>query len=131
VLLEDYRKRLALRSVPVEEIARSETLSQNPDAYARFIEQGGKPRRASAEAALQLSPRPRMGDRVTYYISAASRAGAADWQRARAAALFDPDQAPYDPHYYIAKLDDWLARYGGFLGVKPPQESVPVQGELF
>lgn len=131
VLLEDYRKRLATRSVPVTEIAKSETLSQNPDAYARFIEQGGKPRRASAEAALQLSPRPRMGDRVTYYIAAANRSGAADWQRARAVTLYDPVQAPYDAPYYRAKLEDWLTRYGGFLGIKPPQENVPVQGELF
>lgn len=130
-LLEDYRKRLAIRALPVAEIAKSETLSQNPDAYARFIEQGGKPRRAAAEAALQLTPRPRMGDRVTYYIAAGGRGGTNDWQRARPAAAFDAQTAPYDPQYYIAKLDDWLTRYGTFLGVKPVEENLPVQGELF
>ncbi len=131
VRLEEYRKRLATRTLPVEQIVKSETLSQNPDAYARFIEQGGKPRRAAAEAALQLSPRPRMGDRVSYYIVAGNRAGASDWQRARPVSLYDPEQAPYDPQYYLAKLDDWLKRYGSFLGVTPPAENLPVQGELF
>jgi len=90
-LLEDYRARLPTRSVPVEELAKSETLSQNPDAYERLMAEGGKPRRASAEAALQLSPRPRMGERVSYYITAKAKGKTSDWQRARALALYDPE----------------------------------------
>lgn len=131
-LLEDYRKRLAGRDVPVEELAKSETLSQNPDAYARFIEQGGKPRRAAAEVALQMTPRPRMGDRVSYYVTARTKTKTSDWQRARPLSLYDPEAAPYDPSYYLEKLDDWLTRYGSFLGVKPPPSApAEVQGELF
>ncbi|HWA85757.1 MAG TPA: DNA polymerase domain-containing protein [Opitutus sp.] len=126
-LLEDYRARLAQRAVPVEELAKSETLSQNPTAYERLMAEVGKPRRASAEAALQLNPRPRMGDRVSYYITPKAKGRTNDWQRARALALYDPVAAPYDPVYYTAKLDDWLERYGVFLGVKPAVE----QGELF
>ena len=128
VLWEDYRRRLPARAVPVEELARSETLSQSPEVYERFIADGGKPRRAAAEAALQLSPRPRMGERVTYYITARAKGRTADWQRARPVALHDPTTAPYDPEYYLGKLDDWLERYGGFLegGPKP----APAQGEL-
>lgn len=126
-LVEDYRSRLIARSVPVGEIAKSETLSQNPDAYEQFVAGGGKPRRASAEAALQLTPRPRMGDRVTYYITPKLKGKASDWQRARPAALHDPATAPYDPDYYTDKLDDWIERYGTFLGIKPPGDG---QGEL-
>jgi DNA polymerase elongation subunit (family B) len=126
-LVEDYRSRLIARSVPVGEIAKSETLSQNPDAYEQFVAGGGKPRRASAEAALQLTPRPRMGDRVTYYITPKLKGKTSDWQRARPAALHDPATAPYDPDYYTDKLDDWIERYGNFLGIKPPGDG---QGEL-
>ncbi len=126
-LLEDYRQRLAARAVPVEDLAKSETLSQNPDAYERFIADGGKPRRAAAEAALQLVPRPRMGDRVSYYITAKAKGKTSDWQRARPLALHDAVAAPYDPNYYADKLDDWVERYGIFLGVKPPEAA---QGEL-
>ena len=36
-----------------------------------------------------------------------------------AAAAYDPVTAPYDPDYYQEKLDDWLERYGVFLGDKP------------
>jgi DNA polymerase elongation subunit (family B) len=127
VILEDYRKKLVVLAVPVGELAKSETLSQNPDAYERFVAEGGKPRRAAAEAALQLKPRPRMGERVTYYVTARTKARTSDWQRARPLSLYDAANAPYDADYYTEKLNDWLERYGVFLGVKAPAH---VQGEL-
>jgi DNA polymerase I len=131
-LIEKYRASLADHSLAVAEIAKGEVLSMNPEAYERFIAGGGKPRRASAEAALQLSPRPRMGDRVTYYITPKQKGRPSDWQRARPLALFDPAAAPYDPGYYNGKLDDWLERYGRFVGVAPPVPSNedPNQGQL-
>jgi len=127
-LLEDYRAKLAARALPVGEVAKAEVLSMNPDAYERFIAEGGKPRRASAEAALLLTKRPRMGERVAYYITAKEKGKTSDWQRARPVALHDAATAPYDPVYYADKLDDWLERYGPFLGVTPPSGA---QGELF
>ncbi len=126
-LLDDWRRRIAERTAPVLELAKSETLGQNPDAYERFIAEGGKPRRAAAEAALQLTPRPRMGERVSYYITAKQKGRTSDWQRARPVVLYDAAAAPYDPAYYTDKLDDWLERYGTFLGIKP---AGGVQGEL-
>jgi DNA polymerase elongation subunit (family B) len=126
---EDYRARLPTRDVPVAELAKSETLSQSPDTYGRLMAEGGKPRRAAAEVALQLTPRPRMGERVSYYITARMKGRTSDWQRARPLALYDAMNAPYDPDYYQEKLNDWLERYGGFLGDKP--KPVQEQGELF
>jgi DNA polymerase I len=49
---------IAAREQPVAELAKSETLSQNPDAYERLMAEGGKPRRAAAEVALQLTRGP-------------------------------------------------------------------------
>jgi DNA polymerase elongation subunit (family B) len=126
-LLEDYRRCLVAREVDIAEIAKSEILGQNPETYEQFVAGGGKPRRAAAEVALQLNPRPRMGDRVTYYIAAKAKGQTADWQRARAVTAYDRDQAPYDPNYYLDKLEDWLERYGKFLGAAPAKP----QGELF
>ena len=131
VLIEDYRRRLADRTLPAAEVAKGEILSMNPDAYERFIERGGKPRRASAEAALQMSPRPRMGERVTYYITPKQKGRTNDWQRARPISLHDPLEAHYDPAYYLGKIDDWLERYGKFLGVSAPVKGADDrQGEL-
>ncbi len=126
-LAEEYRRRIAARAAEVRELAKSENLGQSAEAYEKFVAGGGKPRRAAAEAALQLTPRPRLGDRVAYFIAPKQKGMTADWQRARPVEAFNPATAPYDPDYYLAKLDDWLERYGPFLGHKP----TPAQGELF
>lgn len=118
-LVEHYRAAIGDRTLPVKELAKSENLGQSPDAYVAMVEAGGKPRRASAEAALQMRNKPRMGERVAYYILPKKPGESADWQRARALELFDPESAPYDPHYYLEKLNDWVARYGPFISVKP------------
>jgi DNA polymerase elongation subunit (family B) len=127
VLVEDYRRRLAGREMKISEIAKSEILGQNPESYAQFVAGGGKPRRAAAEVALQMNPPPRMGDRVSYFITAKAKGRTADWQRAQVVSSYDPKRNPYDPVYYTDKLDDWIKRYGAFLGV-PAASS---QGELF
>ena len=68
-----------------------------------------------------------MGERVTYYVTARTKSRTSDWQRSRPLSLFDPAEAPYDADYSTEKLDDWLERYGVFLGVGGPPQ---VQGEL-
>jgi DNA polymerase elongation subunit (family B) len=127
-LLAEYRKNLMDRALPVGEVAKSEALSMNPDAYERFIADRGKPRRASAEAALKMNPRPRMGERVAYFITPKQKGQTSDWQRARPVELFDAASLPYDATYYADKLDDWIERYGKFIGAKPVGDG---QGDLF
>jgi DNA polymerase elongation subunit (family B) len=114
------RQKIAAREQPVADLAKAETLSQNPEAYEQWVAGGGKPRRAAAEVALQMNPRPRMGERVSYYIGPKAKGQTSDWQRARPLASHGTGQAPpYDPDYYLVKIDDWIERYGRFLGIKP------------
>ena len=127
VLVQEYRDKIVARTLPVADLAKSENLSQNPDAYAQWIAGGGKPRRAAAEVALQMTPRPRMGERVGYFIGPKAKGQTSDWQRARPLAQFDPVGAPYDSVYYLEKIDDWLERYGRFIGLAPvvAQQEIP------
>ena len=62
-----------------------------------------------------MIPRPRMGDRVSYYILPKAKGQTSDWQRARPVTLFDPVESPYDPKYYLDKLDDWIERNAKFI----------------
>lgn len=125
----EYRERIARQELEVAELARSENLSQNPDAYRRAIEaEPGRPRRSAMEAALRMKPLPRMGDRMTFYIVRPLGARSPDWQRARPVDQYNRDQAPYDAELYIRKLTDWQKRYEEFL---EPQRERMVQGELF
>jgi DNA polymerase, archaea type len=81
-----------------------------------------------------MSPWPRMGERVSYYLVPKTKGQTSDWQRARPLGEFDPSkpETHYDPKPYLDKLDDWLERYGTLLGAPPPPPpSDGVQGELF
>jgi len=114
-LLAEYRAKIVAGTLPVAELAKGEILRQNPEAYEKFVAEGGKPRRASAEVSLRMTPRPRMGERVTYYITPKQKGQTSTWARARAVAEFDPQAAPYDAKFYLDKLNDWQGRYAAFL----------------
>lgn len=120
------RATITRREHPVEDLAKSESLGQNPSSYEQWIAGGGKPRRAAAEVALRMDPRPRMGERVSYYIGPKAKGRTSDWQRAQPLAHYDPVNAPYAADYYLVKIDAWLERYGRFLGIR----SDPSQQEL-
>jgi DNA polymerase elongation subunit (family B) len=128
-LLAQLREGLRERSVEVRRLAKTEFLSLSPEAYQHAIEiESNKPRRAALEVALKMTPLPRQGESVTYYITTGAKNNAPDWQRARPLAGYDPIKAPYDPGYYLEKLDDWVERYAAFLA--PAARGQPVQGEL-
>lgn len=129
-MVESYREKLWKGEVEIGDLARSENLSQHPDAYQRAMESGkGKNRRASMEAAIRLTPVPRMGDRIHYYIAKGSGGTRQpDWQRARPIQEYDSEEMPYDPEFYQRKLDHWVKRYQDFL---EPAKDELVQGELF
>lgn len=127
-LARDVEERIRAQDIPVEAVAKSEVLSQNPDAYRKKIEAGGKPRRASLEVALKMEKAVEMGDRVSYYILPKKVGQSSNWQRAYPVEKYDKQEMPYDPDYYIKKLDDWRTRYVAFC---PDLMKNPDQGELF
>ncbi len=127
VLAEKFRTAIDSRSMDIGRLAKSEYLSQSPEKYREKVENGGKPRRASLEVALQMNPQPKMGQRVTYYIPIADKPRLPDWQRALPVDSYNPEELPYDPAYYKKKLDAWIKRYSEYL---LDEEENP-QGELF
>ncbi|MDR1789752.1 MAG: DNA polymerase, partial [Opitutaceae bacterium] len=129
-LAESLRRDIAAARLPVAELAKSETLGMGPEAYEAFVAAGGKPRRAAAEAALLMRPRPAAGERVRYFI-AAGDGRLPDWRRARPLEAFDPDKLPYDTAHYTARLDDWLKRNAPFLEDGARGGAAGEQGELF
>lgn len=126
--LNNLRTAIENGAIGIDRLAKKEYLSQNPDKYRESIARGGKPRRASLEAALLMEHPPRMGEQVTYYITIGEKKRLPDWQLARPIDLYDPENTPYNTDYYLRKLDDWEKRYRDFL---PEAPSTSTQGELF
>lgn len=114
ILLHRMAVQIEEGDLSVGQLAKGEFLSMSPAAYELKMAQGGKPRRASLEVALRMDPRPRMGERVNYYIGPKEKGQTADWQRAVPLDHFDAFERPYDPKYYLRKLRDWQKRYGVF-----------------
>ncbi len=119
----------------VRELAKSEYLAQSPSAYEAAVAQTGKGRRAALEAALMLKPQPKAGEKVSFYIIKGEKKQR-DWQRARPAELYDPENFPYDAEYYVEKLKDICERFesvtGGFkFPESAAKENGGGQGELF
>jgi DNA polymerase I len=95
-------------------VAKSETINQSPERYAKEIESGKKVRRASLEVAIRMQPKPRLGEKVIYFITPAAVKKAPDWQQARPIEAYNPQTLPYDSAYYLKKIDEWEKRYGVF-----------------
>jgi DNA polymerase, archaea type len=128
-LMAQLRTALRERTIEVRRLAKTEFLSLSPETYREVIDLGGKkPRRAALEAALKMARPPRQGEPVTYYIAPGDKPRAPDWQRARPLEAYDAARAPYDPDYYLRKLDEWAERYAEFL--QPGAIAQPKQGEL-
>ncbi len=114
MLADDFHKRLQNGTMEIEKLSKSEFLSQNPNAYAKAVELDGKPRRASLEVALRMIPMPRMGDRVSYFITPGEKPRDPDWKRACPVNAYNPKTLPYDALYYAKKIDAWVKRYQAF-----------------
>jgi hypothetical protein len=95
----------------VENLAKMEFLSQSPEQYRLAVEQGDTPRRASLEVALRMTPLPKAGDRVRYFIGPKQKGMAAMWQRAFPVESHDALACPYDPGTYLKKLEEWEEKY--------------------
>lgn len=126
-LIDEMIQEIESGKMAIERLAKGEYLSQNPEAYEKQVEAGGKSRRASLEVALKSKKNYKMGDQVRYYITEKEKGKTADWQRAHEMDLYDSKKHPYSPDYYIKKIEAWRKRYGGFL----EGGGVPGQADLF
>lgn len=124
----EVERLISEQAMPIKKIAKSEVLSQSPEAYRKKMETVGKPRRASAEVALKMKQAVGMGDRVTFFLGPKAKGQTSDWQRAYPVDDYDAATHPYDVKYYIKKLDDWRERYAPFCKELSDEAG---QGELF
>jgi len=103
-------------TMPLEKLAKSEFINVNPATYVDAVSNGNKSRRAALEVALKITPQPKMGERVRYYIGPKEGKGQnADWQRAIPLEMGTEAKIPYDPGYYLKKLQVWYLRFAPYL----------------
>jgi len=120
-----FDKAIQNRTLPIEDLAKSETLSDSLAVYTRKRDQEGGAKRAPYELALQAEKSYRAGDQVSYYVTG-TRKNVAVHENARLVVDWDPSQRDENVAYYQAKLDALYEKFGGV-----PVAAPSAQGELF
>ncbi len=123
-LKQEYDDLLQWRKLPIEALAKTETLSDAPSAYQRKRDQAGGARRAPYELALQAEKAYRAGDQVAYYVTGTKK-NVSVHEHAKLVSDWDPANRDENVAYYQAKLDALYKKFGG------EEASIPAQGELF
>jgi len=108
-LVDRYRRALMRHEWPLERLARTERLSEPPETYAAKRAAGGRARSAAAELALASGRPYRAGDQVSYYVTG-TRKNVPIHSNARLLADARPDRRDENIAYYIARLEDLVAR---------------------
>lgn len=121
------RSEISSNRLPVDHLAKTEYLNQSLQTYKKKVSEGGQPHRASMEVALKINPKLKVGDKVSYYMTKKKKKQQPNWQLVEPINEFHLVKRPYDPEYYIRKLEQTLGLLKAFLN-KP--EKVPIQSEL-
>ena len=113
---------ISRRKLPVESLARMETLSDSLATYSRKLAEGGA-RRAPYELALAAGREYKAGDQVAYYITG-TRKNVAVHENSKLVSDWDPRNRDENVAFYQSRLDALYEKLGG-----PKQDTR--QGELF
>jgi DNA polymerase, archaea type len=106
---------------------KTDTLQDSLDKYRAKIAGSARNRAAAYELALASGRNYRPGDQISYYIIGAGKKVAA-YENAKLATNWDPAARDENVDYYIAKLDELMKKFSGFM--EPKSEVDPAQADL-
>ena len=109
-VFEEWKEAIISRSVPLEDLAKSEVLSDSPENYRKKLASGSSRRSAAYELALASGRNFRAGDKVKFYVTGSK---AKVPVVGNSALLEDADLSNRNENsaYYLAKLDALFAQF--------------------
>ena len=111
---DEFARALRERAWQPEMFAKTEALQDSPEAYQKKIAASSRNRAAAFELALRSGRKMQAGDRVTYYITGDKKSVKA-FEAAKLVEEWDPANRDENVAYYLAKLDELAAKFGGFV----------------
>jgi DNA polymerase I len=102
-LKQDFEQCIKDGKMPIEWLAKTTSLTSNPEKYREKVEAGGRSRSAVYEIALQSDQKYRSGDQLSYYITGITKKVKA-FEAAKNLSDWDPENPDYNKPYYIDKL---------------------------
>ena len=94
---DSYTQAISSRTLPIEDLCKSQTLHTTPEDYRLAVKSGSRNREAAFELALKSATPFLVGDRVSYYIIAGK---GPSYGRARLESDWNPLSRDEDVRYY-------------------------------
>lgn len=104
------------RRVPVEKLAKTDTLVESLESYSRKLENKSRNRSAAYELALASSKVMRPGDSVTYYITG-TKAKVVAFEAARLLSNYNAAKPDENVKYYVGKLGELYKKFAEVLNL--------------
>lgn len=117
-----YEKALRDGALPIKQLAKTETLKEDPQNYARKVAGKSRSRNAAYELALRSGRNYQAGDQVAYYITGAKRTVSAH-AAAKSISDWNPAQRDENIPFYLARLNTVYERFISGKGVGPGKEN--------
>lgn len=117
-----YEKALKTHSMPLEKLAKSETLNGSVEKYKRKLAENGR-RSAAFELAMRSNRDYRSGDKVSFYVTGdKKKVSVVENAKLLADAGTERDE---NVAYYLGKLEDLRQKFAEFV---PPDDKQPELG---
>jgi DNA polymerase, archaea type len=123
-VFEDYESRLKSGQIGVDQLAKTETLINNPGTYAKKIAQGGRNRAAVYELALAGRRNYRAGDIISYYVTG-EKATVTVYDHCELLENFDSERSNLNIKYYLKKLKATFQKFDPILSKTEIRSPIP------
>jgi DNA polymerase, archaea type len=126
-LRDALEKEIRERTIPIEELAKTDTLQDSLGQYQKKISGAARNRSAAYELALKSGRDYQPGDQIKFYITGTKK-NVAVHQTAKLLSEWRADARDENVEYYVAKLNDLAEKYAEFHPGRPADNA---QGSLF
>jgi DNA polymerase, archaea type len=113
-LYEDYCQKIERGQLPIEILAKTETLQENLDAYQQKIVKSARNRSAAYELALKSGKTCQPGDQITYYVTGDGKRVSV-YDNCKLATDFNPARRDENIDYYLDKLKSLYKKFSEML----------------
>jgi len=120
VLYQEYLRKLRDHEIPIDQLAKTETLSESPAGYQQKVRQGKRLPSAAFELALRSDRSYQAGDQISYYVTGGGK-GVTAYENCRPVSGYDPARPDENVEYYKEKLHH---QYRKFITFIPAEKSL-------
>jgi DNA polymerase I len=114
-LYEEYCEKIEQRKMPIELLAKTDTLQETLDAYRQKIAKSARNRSAAYELALKSGRNYQPGDQISYYVTGDGKRVSV-YENCKLVENFDPARHDENVEYYLDKLKSLYKKFAPLLG---------------